>query len=100
MPDLTNLTPAGVDVPEASLYRAVFIDDAATATDEVRCVVPDESEHLAFDAMRWNPVTHPGVGFFFPKRDDVAVIGIPVNGDPVILEWWPAPGATPDAPLS
>jgi len=97
MPDLANLT-SGADLPEEALLAAVVVDDAAAPDDEVRCIVPSESQ-LAFDPMSWDPVVRPE-GFFYPKRDDEAVIGIPANGDPEILRWRPAPGRLPDAPLS
>jgi hypothetical protein len=100
MPDLANLTPAGVDLPEDSLYVAVVIDAPTSTAEDVRCVVSSESDQLAFDPMRWNPIARPGEGFFFPKPKDAALIAIPANGDPVLLEWWPAPDAEPDAPLS
>lgn len=94
MPDLANLTPAGVTIPDGELHDAVVIDSAAAPGQLVRCSRPGFDLSLADDPMPWMPYV-TGAGVFYPKAGDRAVIGIPDSGSPVILAWWPS-AAEPD----
>lgn len=95
--------PAGLhnsQVPKASaeLWTAKILDAAEAPGEEVRCVIESKDPTAATDPMRWKPYVTPE-GFFYPKRDDVALVATPIDGPPVIVDWAPAVGAEPDVPL-
>lgn len=98
MTDLTHLGPSAVDVPPASAFAATVRDNAAARGQEVRCHLDGEDPLRLTDPMPWNPVVDDGR--YYPKTGDRALVVYPVNGPPVIAEWWPRAGAEPDAPLS
>lgn len=98
MPDPSLLTPSAVDKALPELHDAIVNEDASAPGQEVICVIPEYDPLMARDPMPWTPVVTPD-GFFYPKRGDRAVLGYPVDGDPVILEWWPK-ATEPDVPLS
>jgi hypothetical protein len=95
VPDLADLTPAGVTIPDAELHEAVVAEDAASLGQEVRCILATFDDRYAEDPMPWTPVTVAKVGTWFPKRDDRAIVAFPEGGTPVISQWWPS-ADTPD----
>jgi hypothetical protein len=94
MPNPASLTASAVDIPDAELHEAVVLDSASALGEEIRCTIPSFSERYFTEPMPWSPYVTPA-GFFYPKKDDRAVLGYPVDGPPVILEWWPN-AAEPD----
>lgn len=98
MPNPAELSPSAVTIPEAELHEAVVLDDAMEPGREVRCTRDSLDHLLADDPMPWAPYVTPD-GFFYPKEGDRAVLGFPVDGDPVILQWWPN-ATEPDQPFS
>jgi hypothetical protein len=96
MPNPADLTPGAVDIPEAQTYQAEVLNNATELGQKVRCVIPSFAEHLSTDPMPWNAVRGPG-GFFYPKKDDTALVVFPAGGPPAIVEWWPS-ATKPDEP--
>jgi hypothetical protein len=99
VPDPANLTRHAVTVPDAQVLAGTVLDDATTPADKVRIRLPDDPSG-ATDAMEWMPYTLASKGTWFPKRDCLAFIAYPDDGDvdPVIVWWKPAAGADPDEP--
>lgn len=88
MADPRLLGAGAVDVPPPELHDAEISEDATAPDQEVKCVVPSLDLLLATDPMPWR-AHFTADGFFYPKKGDRAVLGYPVDGPPVILEWWP-----------
>lgn len=99
MPNASELGPGAVAIPAPQSYEANVLDDATTASQEIRCSRSSLDDLLADDPMPWTPyVTEAGV--FYPKRGNRAIVGFPDDGTPVISQWWPDEGAEPDHPFS
>lgn len=88
MSDLADLYNGSIARQDSNLLEAKIHDNANAPSDEVRCIVPAIDAHQATDEMQWMPrVT--GVGVYYPKVGDRAVIAIPDGGPPFIAAWWP-----------
>lgn len=98
MPSPAELDPRAVALPPQSLFSAEVLDSASAPFALIRCTIPSENAPLATDPMRWTPISLEGVGTFYPKRGDLALIAKPVDGPPWIVAWSPVAGATPDVP--
>jgi hypothetical protein len=97
MPDPSLLTPSAVARSAPETHDAVVNQDATVEGQEITCVIPEFDPLIATDPMPWNPLSTPA-GWFYPKRGDRALLCYPVDGDPVILEWW-RNATEPDVPL-
>ncbi len=98
MADPAGLHNSRVPRPSPELWTAKILDDATAPGEPIRCVIESKDPTAATDPMRWTPYVTPE-GFFYPKRDDVALVATPIDGPPVIVDWAPAEDADPDAVL-
>jgi len=94
MDDVRQLGPSAVSSRSPEVFDGLVLDNATAPGQEVRCTRSSDPQ-AATDPMPWTPYSVPA-GWFYPKRGDRAVLGYPVDGPPVILEWWPAADAAPD----
>jgi hypothetical protein len=95
MAEPSNLHNSRVTSPELELATATILEDAAAPGEEVSCTLEVDGPNIRTDPMRWTPYVTPE-GFFYPKRDDEALVALPADGPPWIVAWAPAPGAVPD----
>jgi hypothetical protein len=95
MPNLVELTPSGVDIPQGELHEAEVLTDATEIGEEVRCVIPTDGELQSTDPMPWQPWT-TSKGTFYPKKGNRALVSAHPDGPPVIVWWHPAEDAEPD----
>jgi hypothetical protein len=92
-----DLTPGAVAKPRPELRTGEVLDDAVAEGQLVRCTIEALDPLLASDPMPWVPYVGAG-GIFYPKRGDLALVAQPLDGPPVILQWWPK-AAEPDVSL-
>lgn len=97
MTDPAHLSPSAVTIPPPELHEAIVHDNASADREEVRCIVPSKDQSAATDPMPWMPYVTPA-GVFYPKRDDRAILGFPIDGPPLILYWQPK-ATEPDIPF-
>jgi hypothetical protein len=90
------LVNSRVPRPSPELRSGKILDDATAPGQEIRCTIPSKDTTAGTDPMRWRPYVTPD-GFFYPKRGDDALIALPPDGPPWIVEWAPAPDAVPDS---
>jgi len=88
MGDPVDLTASAVALPPPELRTGEILDDAVAEGQYVRCTVEALDPLLAKDPMPWTPYVG-AAGIFYPKRGDRALIAEPLDGPPVILQWWP-----------
>lgn len=98
MPSPAELGPRVIGSSAPPLREAVVHEDATEPGQEIKCIVPSFGREWTSDPLQWNPVVKPA-GFFYPKKDDRAVIGYPTDGPPFVAQWWPSDSASPDVPL-
>jgi hypothetical protein len=100
MDDPRQLGAGAVARSSAQIFDGLILDDAVGPGRAVRCTRPRVDSNAATDPMPWKPFTAISAGGeFWPKRGDRAVLVYPIDGPPVIVEWWPAEDAVPDVPL-
>lgn len=92
-----DLTPSAVPQAPPELRTAEVLDEAVAEGQLVRCTIAALDPLLATDPMPWRPYVG-AAGIFYPKRGDSALVGQPLDGPPVILEWWPS-ATEPDVSL-
>jgi hypothetical protein len=98
MPNPAELAPSAVRIPDPELREATILEGATEPGQRICCVETRHSPLLKTDPMTWKVDVVPGVGYFYPKKGDRAVIAKASDGSPFILEWWPS-ATEPDAPL-
>jgi hypothetical protein len=98
MPSAAQLDPRSVPTANAELATAEILDSAMAPDQPVRCVIPSDDPLLHTDPLPWEPNVTPD-GFFYPKKGDSALIGMPPDGPPWIIRWAQAASAVPDSLL-
>lgn len=89
-----DLTASAVTVASPELRTGKILDDAGSEGQLVRCTIEALDPLLATDPMPWVPYRSAS-GLFYPQRGDTALIAQPLDGAPVISQWWPAEDAEP-----
>ena len=92
---LSELGPGASRQRPAAVFDFEILDDATGPGQEVRCRHRDDPTR-ATDPMPFTPYTITAEGTWYPKRGERAIVLEPVNGPPVITDWWPAAGRVPD----
>lgn len=94
--NLADLGPGAVELPADAVFDMVVLDDATEDRQEVRCRRAVGETTAATDPMPWSPYTVEGLGTWFPKKGNRAIVLQPVDGPPAIVAWWPAADTAAD----
>lgn len=90
MSDPKLLSPNAIELPPVQVWDAIVIADTTAPTDELFVRIPefddDSGESWKHGPCVWSPLVS-AEGLFYPKAEDTCVVAVPLDGNPVVVDW-------------